>query len=151
MENKTTNDPPKLDESRSKSISTKMLLLLAIALFIFGFSAAAISYKVYMDASIEQHKRLGTGISNLVADTVDPNRVNEYLSNGKASKGYAETERMLYRIRESSPDIKFVYVYQIREDGCHVVFDLDTSDFEGAQPGYVEEFDEKICTATSQR
>ena len=39
------------------SIRTKIILMLALALFVFGFASATISYKLYMDASIEQHQR----------------------------------------------------------------------------------------------
>ncbi len=35
----------------------------------------------------------------------------------------------------------FLYVYQIHEDGCHVVFDLDTDDFPATKPGEVVPFD----------
>ena len=36
----------------------------------------------------------------------------------------------------------YVYCYQILEDGCHVVFDLDTEDTPGGEPGDIVEFDE---------
>ena len=130
------------NECRKRSIRTNILLLLSIALFIFGLSAATISYKIYMDASVEQHKRLGIGVANLVANVVDPNRVNEYLEKGESVEGYLATKERLYRIRESSPDIKYVYVYKIMKDGCHVIFDLDTNDMAGSPVGSIEAFDE---------
>ena len=139
-----SNDTFINDECRKISIRTKMLVLLAVALFIFGFSAAAISYKIYIDASIEQHKRLGVGITNLIVDAIDPNQVDEYLEKGRTVEGYNETEHKLYRIRESSPDIQFLYVYKIMEDGCHVIFDLDTEDLESTEPGHIEEFEEEF-------
>ena len=42
----------------------------------------------------------------------------------------------------SSEDIQYVYVYRIQEDGCHVVFDPDTSEETGANPGDIIDFDE---------
>jgi hypothetical protein len=42
---------------------------------------------------------------------------------------------------ESSPYIEYCYVYRIREDGCHVVFDPDTPDVPGEDPGTVIPFD----------
>ena len=144
MENKI-NSLSMIDECRKTSIRTKILLILSIALFVFGFSAATISYKIYMYSSIEQHKRLGLGITNLVADVIDTERVEEYLEKGRTAEGYEETERKLYRIRESSPDIKFVYVYKIMEDGCHVIFDLDTDeDIEPTEIGSIEAFEEEF-------
>ena len=54
------------------------------------------------------------------------------------------SSQLLYSIRDSSPDVEYVYVYKILEDGCHVVFDLDTDSIPGSEPGTVEEFDESF-------
>lgn len=130
------------DKCRKMSVRTKMILLLSTALFILGFFAAAISYKIYMDASIEQSKELGMGIASIAAEAIDPNRINDYLKNFRAVEGYQETEKKLYHIRDSAPDIKYIYVYKIMEDGCHVVFDLESEDYESTEPGGIEKFDE---------
>ena len=138
------NDNSINDECRNMSIRTKMLLLLSIALFIFGFSAAVISYKLYMDNSLEEYERFGFGVANLAAGVIDADRVEEYLEKGTEAEGYTETQKRLYRIRESAPNIKFLYVYRILEDGCHVVFDLDTEDMTASKVGSIEEFDEEF-------
>lgn len=130
------------DACRSMSIRTKILLLLTTALFVFGVVAAATSYRIYMDASIAQHKQLGEGSSELVASVIDPARVDSYLTEGYLAEGYTETMRRLQRIQESSPLIQYVYVYRILEDGCHVVFDLDAERGEGSNPGDIVAFDD---------
>ncbi len=122
------------------SVRTKMLLLLLIALSAFAVIASAISYNIYLDSSIEKHKQLALGVANLVADSIDPDKVDEYLEKGYDAAGYNATKMRLYKVRDSSPDIKYVYVYKILEDGCHVVFDLDTPEMSGQDPGFVEEF-----------
>ena len=132
------------DKCRKRSISTKMLMLMAVALFIFGFTAAAISYKIYLDSSIEQHKYFATGIANLVANEIDPEKVDKYLLEGLDAEGYNDVKNKLYVIRDTSPDIEYIYVYKILEDGCHVVFDLDTDEIKGSSPGKVEQFDESF-------
>ena len=126
------------------SVRTKMLLLLSIALLLFGAVAAVMSYRIYLDASVEQHKRIGLGIAHLVADNIDPDKVDDYLKNGYNEQGYNEIKMKLYKIRESSPDIKFIYVYKILPDGCHVVFDLDTPEVSGQDPGTIETFSESF-------
>ena len=78
----------------------------------------------------------------MVVSEINPNRVDEFLELGHKAEGYNEVERNLYRIRASNSDIKFIYVYKIMEDGCHVVFDLDTSTVDASKPGSIEEFDE---------
>ena len=130
------------NKNKNFSVWTKMLILLSVALLIFGIAAAAMSYRIYLNASIEQHKQLATGVAHLVADTIDPDKVDDYLKNGCNVQGYNEIKMRLYKIRESSPDIKYVYVYKIMEDGCHVVFDLDTPEVTGNEPGTIEEFAE---------
>lgn len=122
------------------SLKTKTLLLLSIALLLFGIFATGISYRVYLHSSVEQEKELAAGIAKLVAHTIDADKVEEYLAEGYNASGYMETKLKLYKIRETSPDLKYVYVYKIMEDGCHVVFDLDTPDIAGNDPGSIESF-----------
>ena len=130
------------DHYRRLSIQTKIALILTVALLSFGIISAAISYRLYMDASIEQHIRLGEGAANLAASSIDPEKVDEYLAKGEQAEGYLNTKLRLYYIRDSSVDIEYVYVYKIMEDGCHVVFDLDTDENKGTPTGSVEDFDE---------
>lgn len=127
---------------KSLSIRSKVLITLSFAFLIFGFTATAISYQIYLTNSIEQHKQLAMGVAKLVADSINPDRIEDYLRNGEKAHGYMQTKMKLYGIRESSPNVKYIYVYKIMEDGCHVVFDLDTPETPGTEPGAVEEFDE---------
>ena len=133
------------DECRKMSIRTKILLLLAVALSIFGFASAAISYQVYMDTAVEQNKRLGEGVANLIADTIDADRVDDYLASGTKSKDYAETERQLYHIKEIWSSIEYIYVYRITEHGCYVVFDLDTDKEKGRNLGDIVPLDDSLA------
>ena len=137
----TENDGAEMRDYRRVSLRTKIITILGLALFVFGTACAAISYKIYMDFSVEQHKRFGEGTAQLTASAIDPTRVDEFIEKGEQAEGYIDTEQRLYLIRDSSPDILYVYVYKIMEDGCHVVFDLDTADNEGAEAGTVIEFD----------
>ena len=121
-----------------------MLVLLSVALFIFGFSAALISYKLYLDTSLEKYKLFGIGVANLAASIIDADRVDDYLENGTEAEGYTEIKDKLYKIRETSPNIKFLYAYKVMEDGCHVVFDLDSEDMTASQAGSIEEFDDEF-------
>ena len=127
------------------SIQKKILLLIFVALALFGYFSARLSYQYYLDATIEQHKRLGVSTSALVASVIDADRVQNFIKNGENASGYMNTKRQLEIIRDSSPNIKYVYVYKILPDGCHVVFDLDTNEMEADKPGEVVEFDEAFA------
>jgi response regulator RpfG family c-di-GMP phosphodiesterase len=76
---------------------------------------------------------------------VDGDRVNDYVEQGTLADDYLDTFNTLRNIIDSSPDIAFLYVYQIKEDGCHVVFDMDTETVKGEAPGEVIEFDESFA------
>ncbi len=127
---------------RRISLRTKIMLLLTVASLLVAVVAVLIGYFLFTRATKEDHATLGEGVASLAASVIDGDRVDDFIAYGEDAEGYKETEERLYGIRDGSPDIQYVYVYKIEEDGCHVVFDLDTGDEKGAEPGDVIPFDE---------
>ena len=127
---------------RRISLRTKIMLLLTVASLLVAVVAVLIGYFLFTRATKEDHATLGEGVASLAASVIDGDRVDDFIAYGEDAEGYKETEELLYGIRDGSPDIQYVYVYKIEEDGCHVVFDLDTGDEKGAEPGDVIPFDE---------
>ncbi|MBR3570247.1 MAG: HD domain-containing protein [Oscillibacter sp.] len=132
---------PKSASVRGMSLRMKITLLISAAILLLALAANCITFLLYRQALIDQHVKMGRGMAELTASILDPDAIDRYLSEGKDAEGYRETEAMLYRIRESSPNILYVYVYRILPDGCHVVFDLDTEDLPGEEPGAIQPFD----------
>ncbi|MBQ9405505.1 MAG: HD domain-containing protein [Desulfovibrio sp.] len=134
---------PNLQKSpyRKISLRTKFILAIFFSLFLFASFAAGISYKVFMEITIEKNKQIVTGVAKLAASEINAERVDQYLTLGEKAEGYLAVRTRLYNIRNTTPNIKFIYVYKIEKDGCHVVFDLDSDDVEGEQPGNVIPFD----------
>ena len=130
--------------TKNMSLKNKIILLISIATIFMATATAGISFLLYHRATIEDHTLIGTGVAELAASVIDGDRVQAYLEQGRDAEGYQETEEHLYKIRESSHDIEYIYAYQIREDGCHVVFDLDTDSLKGAGPGEVIAFDDSF-------
>ena len=129
-------------KNSTRSLRTKLMLMVsAILVIIFGVTAG-ISYRLYETATMNDHIQMGTGAAKLAASVIPGDRVNTFLEQGESAEGYEETERYLKEIKATSEDILYVYAYSIREDGCHVVFDLDTEDMPGGKPGEIVEFDE---------
>ncbi len=129
------------ENCRVRSLRVKLVgILLGAGVLIVGVFAV-ISYNLYWEAAVSTNTRLGSSISRVAASMVDPEKVEDYISLGEKEPTYKATEDELYNLYESSEDIKYIYVYQIREDGCHVVFDLDTDEEDGAEPGEVMSFD----------
>ena len=134
-------------KSKFKFITSLRTKLVASMMFVTIFATgmiSAISYTIYQDSAVKERIRIADGITSMVVSEINPARVDEFLINGRAAAGYSDVERALYRIRASNSDIKFLYVYKIEPDGCHVVFDLATSTLSAATPGSVEDFDESF-------
>ena len=127
--------------AQAASLRGKITLLISASILLIAVTGSLITFLLYRQAVIEEHAKVGQGVAKLAASVVDPGAVERYLTEGDDAEGYRETEERLYRVRESSPDIQYVYVYRILPDGCHVVFDLDTDDLPGEEPGAIVPFD----------
>lgn len=123
------------------SLRTKMVFNLMSITICVVVAVSAISHTIYQESAIKDRIRIADGIVTMVVNEINPKRVDEYIKLGYEAEGYREIEHILYKIRASNSDIKYLYVYKIMEDGCHVVFDLDTVSLDSSEPGYVEEFD----------
>ncbi len=123
--------------------STRIRILAPLFIIFLVMSSAfiGISYKSFRDFTIEDCVNYAYGLNSLIADSLDIDHINDYIEQGHAHPDYDDIERHLYKLRDAYPDIRFLYVYQIREDGCHVVFDLDTDDLPGEEPGEIVDFD----------
>ena len=126
---------------RKMSLKAKFLLLATAGMFIVAILTSAIGYNMYKTNMFKTQEDMGGGVTRVLASSMDPDRVEEYLALGDAAPGYKESEAAMALVRDSSEDIVYVYVYQIREDGCHVVFDPDKADEPGSDPGEVIPFD----------
>ena len=126
---------------RGLSLRSKFMLLITVGMFLVAVLTTLIGYQMYRKNMFDTQAEMGSGVARVVASSIDPDRVDEYLEKGEETPGYKEAEEAMANIRDSSEDIKYVYVYQIREDGCHVVFDPDTADGPGYDPGSVQPFD----------
>ena len=80
-----------------------------------------------------------TGAAKLAARSIDADRVNIWLSEGKDAE-YDSTFEMLNDVLENTPHLKYLYVYQIKTDGCYVVFDTDPE--EAGELGELQLFDD---------
>ena len=141
-----------LDTSLIKrSLIKKVVVMVIIAEILLGALASTTGYILYSDAAVGEYADISKGVSKATAVVVDGDRVDEFLEKGRAAEGYAETEKRLYKIKDTFPHVMYLYIYRIMEDGAHVVFDLEFEDHEDIkavkadQPGDVTEFDETFA------
>ena len=141
----TSEERKNIDKSSlhgQASLRSKLLLTIAAVSLIIAFAMAGISYLQYRNETIENNTRIAIGTSKMAAAVVDGDRVDEFIELGEKADRYLEIEKQLEAIKASSSDIEYVYVYKVMPDGCHVVFDIDTEDTPGGEPGDIVEFDE---------
>lgn len=129
---------------KKHSLRGKIILVLTLVAVSMAAVTSVISLYLFRQYTLDQHIILARGITELVRDNLDAEKVDEYIEKGEDTEGYKETEDLLYDIKKSSPDVEYIYVYKIMEDGCHVVFDLDTEELEGGAPGDLIPFDDSF-------
>lgn len=129
----------------TRSLRSKMILLLTVGALSISCAAAVISLRLFKESTINEYSHTARMLTSLVASLLDDEPIDDYLARGCDAEGYVETEELLYALKESYPDVQYLYVYRIQEDGCHVVFDLDTADVKGSEPGEVLPFDDAFA------
>ena len=132
------------NHSRSVSLRVKIVMILTAASLLIAGTATTISSFLFNTSNTADKRKLADGIAALAASYIDPDMVDTFIEEGEDSEDYVHTREMLYNLKDTYPDIEYLYVYQIRPDGCHVVFDLDTAELEGASAGDIQEFDESF-------
>lgn len=132
------------EKPRVMSLGTKVVALVAVIVTVVSVATTGFSHMTYQRSVIDAESVKARGITTLMESVVDPDMVSEYLEKGEAVPGYLEVEAKLAEIRDAFDNVEYVYVYQIKPDGCHVVLDPDTADTPGTDPGEVVAFDESF-------
>ncbi|MBO4927106.1 MAG: HD domain-containing protein [Clostridiales bacterium] len=130
---------------RQMSLRTKLLFLVSTAVTIIAVVSIAIGYYLFRETTIKDHTEFARGIVEYQRERIDPEMIDTYLVYGRAAPGYTDIEEHLKETFECSDNIQFMYVYAIREDGCHVVFDMDTEEVKANDPGIVIHYPEDIA------
>ena len=128
--------------ARLMSLRVKIVILVTSGMVIIAAIVTVISFFHFRTSAEEEQKELAWGVANVASDAIDGNRVEEYIELGNDAEGYERIDKRFNDLANSSGNIQYVYAYKILENGCHVVFDADTPDTPGGEPGDVVEFDE---------
>ncbi len=130
--------------TRSFSLRSKIIAIITVIMVCVAVVTTIISFILFRIFALNQYTYSCTSAASLAAKAVDGDMVSEYLDKGRAAPSYALVEENLESIRKGNPDIEFVYVYKFEEDGVHVVFDLDTPEVPGQEPGTVIEMEKYL-------
>ena len=125
-----------------------VLMLLLAFLVLLTVAATVVTSIVILDRTTREHRtQIIEHTARLAAVQIDGDKVEKWMQNGK-DEAYESTAGVLESILRNTPFLQYLYVYQIKEDGCHVVFDFDSVDeetgetVEGNAFGDLIEFDE---------
>ena len=133
-----------LARKKRLSLRVKVTLLVAVSTTMVAVTAIGVSIVQYHRATVEEYSRTGTKLTELIEKKLDKTKLTRFIEQGRQAEGYRETEDMLASIREAAGNVEFIYLYQIEEDGTHVVFDLDTPEVKANQAGDVIAYDKTI-------
>lgn len=123
------------------------MILLALLMLLTVTSIVITSVIIISRTTREHRTQIIEKTALLASKCIDGNKVDGWMENGPDAD-YDATAELLERILRNTPYLQYLYVYQIKEDGCHVVFDFDSYDEEskeivsGSDFGELIEFDE---------
>ena len=141
---KPSRDRIDLAALAKRGISLSGKIIIAVSL-IFGIASAVVSIvsmNQFRDTLVASEAEYATDTARFAATLVDGNMIDKYIERKDNAEGYYRINRYFSLIWHSSDRIQYLYVYQIKEDGCHVVFDVDTPDTPGSETGTIIPFDD---------
>lgn len=123
----------------------RLLIIWGLLAFIMALAITLTSIFILVSQIKTERDMSVTGAAELAAEGIDADKVEYWLENG-ADEEYEKTYQSLKQILDNTPYLKYLYVYQIKEDGCHIVFDTDPEEaglLSEIQP-FDESFEEQI-------
>ncbi|MCR5772021.1 MAG: HD domain-containing protein [Butyrivibrio sp.] len=136
----------RLNNTKTRTITTKMVFIIALitTCLIVLMVVATIGSNLFIVYTKQENEELVENASKMVSKMIDGDKIDDYVATGGQGEEYEKIVSELENIRRVSDNIKFIYVYKIKPDGCHVVFDLDTEDVIAADPGEIVGFDKSF-------
>lgn len=141
---KPSRDRIDLAAIAKRGISLSGKIIIAVSL-IFGIASAVVSIvsmNQFRETLVASEAEYATDTAKFAATLVDGNMIDKYLERKDNAEGYYRINRYFSLILNSSDRIQYLYVYKIMDDGCHVVFDVDTPDTPGSETGTIIPFDD---------
>ena len=103
----------------------RLIMMLSILIVLTVFVEIYVSVMLFSKTTVDYRSEIITKAAKLASEQIDGNKIEGWLENG-ADADYQATAKRLQSILNNTPYLQYLYVYQIRPDGCYVVFDLET-------------------------
>ena len=132
----------KKEKSRKVRLRNLMIMLLVLSI-VLAAAISFISIHLFTIRLRESREKTAIGSSTLASELINADKINTWLKNGRDDE-YTATQKNLRNILTTTPNLTYLYVYQIQEDGCHVIFDFDDKAAPLDNIGQLIEFDESF-------
>ena len=118
------------EEKRYHSISKIIPLMIAVSFAALILIAIGITYSREEDRNTEDYHRLADGITNLMIESLDPDKMDYYISENYSSPEYMAIMKHFYMLKDNYPDVYYLYVYRFHkgdngEPLGTIIFDLE--------------------------
>lgn len=136
-----------------KSLSIKLPLLFIAATIMIMLVVVFAVHSRFQTQMIEEYTLRAEGVTTLMADRIDGDKVDEYMEKNFDLPEYREILDFFYKLKENYPDVLYMYSFRAEADGGHMIFDLDSDEVENGEAfevGYVYELDEPFFSLIPQ-
>ena len=113
-----------------KSLNSRMTIILIVASASMAALMAFCGLQLYFRDIKKEYAQNAKNASEFVAENIDGDLIKGFLSDGEyiseySNQKYKEINDLMISYHESLSDIEYLYVYQVRPEGCRLVFDTD--------------------------
>lgn len=108
-----------------RRLSVRIPVLLIISYSVFMVCVLGIVWYRFHHRMLDDYTRMAEGMTQLMAMEVDGDKVDEYIEKNYELPEYRQILDRLEALRANYPDVQFVYVFKVVEDGSIVVMDPD--------------------------
>ena len=134
---------------KSSSLSIRLPLLFICSTLIIMLLVFQSVHSRFQSRMIEDYSRMAEGVTQLMADVIDGDKIDYYMEENFSSPEYQSIIDYLYRLKANYPDVLYLYVYRCEDDGGHMIFDIDADEVENGEAydvGYVYELEEPFLS-----
>ena len=131
------------------SLSIRLPLLFICSTLIIMLLVFQSVHSRFQSRMIEDYSRMAEGVTQLMADAIDGDKIDYYMEENFSSPEYQSIIDYLYRLKANYPDVLYLYVYRCEDDGGHMIFDIDADEVENGEAydvGYVYELEEPFLS-----
>ena len=106
-----------MNKGRNHSISRELPVFISVTFLILLAFALSITFFRVERRMIDEYRRMADGVTNLMIEALDPDRMDDYIEENYSSPGYREIMRFFYQLKDNYPDVYYLYVYRFYKEG----------------------------------